>query len=149
MTIVIEQADESDLPALLNLLADSGLPQAGISDHLATALVARIGQDVIGSAALEVYGGLALLRSVAVKQAYQGQGLGQRLTQAALNLARQQGITHVYLLTETASRFFPRFGFRPIERSHAPVAVQQSIEFTSACPDSALAMEVNLEHVTK
>ena len=56
----------------------------GLSDYLATTLVARADQTVIGSAALEPYGAAALLRSVAVDQAFRGQGLGQRLTQAAL-----------------------------------------------------------------
>ena len=67
------------------------------------------------------------------------------MTQAALALARRQGITHVYLLTETAANFFPRFGFRPVDRSQVPPAVQNSIEFTSLCPASALAMELRLD----
>jgi amino-acid N-acetyltransferase len=99
--------------------------------------VARDGDAVVGSAALEVYGGAALLRSVAVDPARRGQGLGQRLTRTALDVARQQGIATVYLLTETAGDFFPRFGFRPTERAAVEPAVQQSVEFTSACPAGA------------
>lgn len=145
MTVSIERANVDDLSAILELLARTDLPQEGLSDHLATTLVARADQTVIGSAALEPYGPAALLRSVAVDQAFRGQGLGQRLTQAALALAQQQGITHVYLLTETAAEFFPRFGFRPIARAQVPPAVQRSVEFTSVCPVSALAMELHLE----
>ena len=145
MTVSIERANVDDLSAILELLARSDLPQEGLSDHLAMTLVARADQTVIGSAALELYGTAALLRSVAVDQAFRGQGLGQRLTQAALALARQQGVPHVYLLTETAAEFFPRFGFRPIARAQVPPAVQRSVEFTSVCPVSALAMELHLE----
>lgn len=144
-TVSIERTNVDELPAILELLARSNLPHEGLSDHLATTLVARASQRVVGSAALELYGTSALLRSVAVEGAHRSQGLGVRLTQAALALARQRGITHVYLLTETAAEFFPRFGFRPIARSQVPPAVQRSIEFTSLCPDSALAMELHLE----
>jgi len=145
MTTMIDAAMLDDLPAILSLLERSGLPGDGLSDHLATALVARAGRAVVGSAALEVYGTAALLRSVAVEEAFQGQGLGTRLTRAALALARQQGITGVYLLTETAGGFFPRFGFRPIARSEVPSAVRRSVEFTSACPASAQVMSVRLD----
>jgi amino-acid N-acetyltransferase len=144
MTVAIEAARNSDLRAVLALLERSGLPPEGLSEHFATALVARSGDAVVGSAALEVYGRAALLRSVAVDGALRGQGLGQRLTRAALDLARQQGITTVYLLTETAGDFFPRFGFHPTERAAVDVAVQQSVEFTSACPASAQLLVASL-----
>ncbi len=136
----IERAHPTDAPALYALLHRSGLPQDGVAEHLATALIAYDGAAVVGCAALEVYGTHALLRSVAVDAPTRGQGWGQQLTQAALDLARSVGVHDVYLLTETASAFFPRFGFRPIERAAVPVAVQQSVEFTHACPASALVM---------
>jgi amino-acid N-acetyltransferase len=100
--------------------------------------------QVVGSGALELYGDAALLRSVAVAPEQRGQGLGQQLTQAALDLARQHGVRQVYLLTETAADFFPRFGFRPIARADVTPAVQRSVEFTSACPQSALVMGASL-----
>jgi len=54
-------------------------------------------------------------------------------------------VATVYLLTETAAGFFPRFGFQPIQRAEVAPAVQQSIEFTSACPASAQPMRLVLE----
>jgi amino-acid N-acetyltransferase len=143
-TITIEAARNSDLPAVLALLERSGLPQEGLADHLATTLVARSGDEVVGSAALEVYGGAALLRSVVVEKALRGHRLGQRLTRTALDIARKHGITTVYLLTETAGDFFPRFGFHPTERAAVEPAVQQSVEFTSACPASAQVLVASL-----
>jgi amino-acid N-acetyltransferase len=144
---VIEPANETDLPALLALLERNGLPLDGVSQHLPTMLVVRSEQQVVGSAGLELYGPAALLRSVAVDAPYRRQGLGHELTQAALNLARQHTVEAVYLLTETAADFFPRFGFRPIPRHDVAPGVQQSVEFTSACPDSALAMMASLATV--
>jgi len=142
--ITIQPAKAADLPGILGLLERSGLPKDSLSDHLATALVARKGQTIVGSAALELYGPAALLRSVAVERTLQGQGLGHRLVQAALAQARKYGVSHVYLLTQTAGKFFTRFGFRPIARSEVAPAVQGSVEFTSACPASAQAMVIEL-----
>ncbi len=141
----IEPANPGDLPAILNLLAQSGLPTEGLSNHLDTTLVAREGNKLVGSAALEVYGGAALLRSVAVEQRLRGHGLGHRLAQAALTYARTLDIKHIYLLTETAADFFPRFGFHPITRADVPLSIRQSVEFTTACPDTAVAMTTQLQ----
>ena len=145
MAVVVEAAQPEDLQAMLALVARNGLPQDGLRDHMRTALVAREGRSVVGSAALEVYGTAALLRSVAVDSSLRGNGVGQQLTRAALELARSQGITHVYLLTETAGDFFPRFGFRTIERSAVAPAVRRSLEFTCACPESAQAMVLSMQ----
>ncbi len=148
MSVMIEPVQANDLPALFALLEKSGLPQEGLSDHVSTTLVAREDQAIVGSAALEIYGTTALLRSVAVADHLQGQGVGQQLTHAALNLARQLDVTKVYLLTETAAGFFPRFGFRPLPRSEVSQAIQTSLEWTTACPVTAQAMLANLDSDT-
>jgi amino-acid N-acetyltransferase len=98
----------------------------------------------VGCAALELYGCVALLRSVAAARDLRGTGLGWRLTEAALELFRHLDVEEAYLLTETADLFFPRFGFRPILRSEVPRSIQRSVEFTSACPASARAMVLDL-----
>jgi len=140
MTHAITPAVPADLPAILELLAASKLPRAGIEDHVASTLVARADSDVVGSAALELYGTAALLRSVAVATRLRGRGLGAALTVAALDLARRSGVRTVYLLTETAGRFFPKFGFATITRAQVDPVVLESPEFTTACPKSALVM---------
>jgi amino-acid N-acetyltransferase len=50
----------------------------------------------------------------------------------------------VYLLTNTAAEYFPRFGFERITRADVPPAVQASIEFTSLCPYTATVMRKRL-----
>jgi amino-acid N-acetyltransferase len=138
--IAIEPARATDLGGVLDLLQRSKLPTDDLERHLDTTLVARQNGAVVGSAALELYGTGALLRSVAVDAALRGQGLGHQLTDAALALARDKRVQTVYLLTTTAGDFFPRFGFRPIARADVAPPVQQSVEFTSACPSSAQVM---------
>ena len=144
MSMTIEPAQSSDLAAILSLLERGGLPAAGLDQHLEAAVVAREGTRVLGCAAIELYGQAGLLRSVAVDPATRGLGLGIRLTEAALTLARGRGVRTVYLLTETAAQFFPRFGFRPIPREEVAPAVRRSVEFTEACAVTAQAMVAEL-----
>src|SRR5262245_60398521 len=90
---------------------------------------------------LKPYGSTALLRSLAVASSRRGHGVGQHLTRAALDLARERRVMAVYLLTTTAADFFGRhLGFRPIARAEVPDTVRQSVEFGSACPQGAQAM---------
>jgi amino-acid N-acetyltransferase len=140
----IGPARRDEIPRILELLEEAGLPPDGLTNHHSTTLVARRDGQVVGSAALELYGQAALLRSVAVAKVLRGTGLGRRLTEAALALSRDFDVEETYLLTETADHYFPRFGFRPIPRSEVPRNVQSSVEFTSACPDTARAMVLDL-----
>lgn len=144
MNVHITRASEADRSSILHLLRDSGLPIDGLVDHLNTALVARDGAAIVGCAALEIYADGALLRSVAVAPAARGHGVGERLTEAAVSLARSLRTPAVYLLTTTAESYFPRFGFVQTTRELVPTGVQQSIEFRSACPTSAIVMRKRL-----
>ncbi|QYJ15910.1 Amino-acid acetyltransferase [Rubrobacter xylanophilus DSM 9941] len=144
MSVSIERAGGGDLPEILSLLRNCGLPQEGLEDHLETALVARSGGRIVGCAALETYPPAALLRSVAVERDRRGKGLGLRLSEAALSLARRLGVREVYLLTETADGLFARLGFEPVSRGEVPSPVRESVEFVSACPASARVMALRL-----
>jgi arsenite methyltransferase len=141
---IVEPASAADLAAATSLLTALGLPTEGLDEHIGGALVAREGGEVVGSVALELYGEAALLRSLAVRSDRQGTGLGTRLTEAALEEAHRAGVRELYLLTETADGFFPRFGFEHVERDEVAPAVRGSVEFTSACPESARAMRLVL-----
>ena len=141
---MIELARHSDLPQVHRLLERCSLPLAGVDDHVDTMLVAREDAHVLGTAALEVYADGALLRSVAIDPNRRGTGLGHQLTEAALRLAEARGVHTVFLLTTTAERFFPKFGFEQITRLAVPASVQESIEFQSACPVSATVMRKQL-----
>jgi amino-acid N-acetyltransferase len=144
MTVDVERATHDDLSAIERLLIANQLPIDGVRQCLETALIVRDNGRVIACAAFERYPSGALLRSVAVDKAYRGHGLGQRLTGAALTLARERGAQAAYLLTTTAAGFFPRFGFETIDREEVPADVRTSVEFTSACPATARAMRADL-----
>jgi amino-acid N-acetyltransferase len=141
---MIESATDRDLPEIRSLLQRLQLPLDGVDDHVGTMLVAREDGHVVGTAALELYAEGALLRSVAVDPQRQGGHLGHELTLAALRLAGEHRRDNVFLLTTTAERFFPKFGFEPIGRDEVPPSVQASVEFRSACPASAIVMRRRL-----
>jgi len=120
------------------------LPRAGVADHIGSVIVAREGSRIIGCVGIETYGRVGLLRSVAVDIAHRGLGLGIQLTETALELAKQRGVTTLYLLTERSAGFFLRFGFKKIARADVDPAVQVSTQFTGACPDTAIVLQRDL-----
>lgn len=140
----IRPAEADDWAAIADLLTKYDLPLDGVEQHLRDFLVA-VAPDggLAGVVGLEHYGSVGLLRSLAV--ATPGMRLGERLTRAVLTVARAHGMRQVVLLTTTAAGYFPRFGFRPIARDAAPLAVRASAEFQGACPDSAVVMVLDLE----
>lgn len=140
----IERALAADLGVVLALLAQCDLPLDGLSDHLATMVVARHDGRVVGSAALELYADGALLRSVAVAPALRGQGIGRSLTERAIALGESLNARAIYLLTTTADAYFPRLGFERIDRDGVSDGVRTSIEFASACPSTATVMRRDL-----
>jgi phosphinothricin acetyltransferase len=140
----IERARPHDLAGIQSLLRACKLPVAGLSELPELALVIHQGPMIVGSAVIEPYGDAGLLRSIAVESSLRGTGLGHRLVDAALGLARERNIRDVFLLTETAPSLFARMGFQPTVRSRVPPAVRQSVEFASACPASARAMHLPL-----
>jgi N-acetylglutamate synthase-like GNAT family acetyltransferase/protein-tyrosine-phosphatase len=145
--IDIERATAADGQSILRLLAENGLPLDGLLDHLDTAFVARTRAHaraegrLVGCAALEIYPDGALLRSVAVDPSARGRGIGRALTDAAIAFARSLDLPAVFLLTTTAEHYFPKLGFETIPRDQVPAGVQQSVEFRSACPASAIVMK--------
>ncbi|HEX4440084.1 MAG TPA: arsenic resistance N-acetyltransferase ArsN2 [Thermoanaerobaculia bacterium] len=140
----VRPARRDDFASASTLLSESKLPLEGFADHFGNALVATRGARVVGVVELEVYGNAALLRSLVVAPSERGARLGERLTREALRLARDRAAADVYLLTETAERFFPRFGFAVEDRVDAPEALRQSEEFRTACPASAVMMHARL-----
>ncbi len=141
---MIRGAREDDRAAIEALLRSAQLPIEGVADHLGSFFVAEDGDRTLAVGGLEAYGEVALLRSVAVALDARSSGLGSLVTHRVLDEARVRGMTSVYLLTTTAERFFPRFGFEVIERSEVPQPMRASRELQGACPASAIVMRLAL-----
>ena len=142
--ITVAPANRAELPDILALLEESELPAAGVEDHAEAFLVARDDGRLVGCIGLEAYGDVGLLRSLAVCSERRGGGLGQRLVAHLLDEARERGMTALYLLTTTADRYFPRFGFETIPRDEADSRLSASEELRGACPDTAVCMRLRL-----
>lgn len=104
-------------------------------------------KQVIASGGLELFGDSALLRSVAVAPQERGKKLGNQVVQDLLTKARSLGVHQLYLLTETAERYFEARGFKKITRELAPEAIANSSEFKTVCPASAVCMIYKMDLV--
>jgi amino-acid N-acetyltransferase len=148
-TIDIRPARTTDLASIETLLTNSGLPTVGVADALAGFFVAEADEKVVGVVGVEVccdrYG---LLRSTAVDDAWRSHGVGRRLVERAVAESERRGFHALYLLTTTAERYFPSFGFQVTTRDAVPDEVKATAEFASACPASATVMALELAQAT-
>ncbi len=123
------------------LLAECDLPTTDLEsrhfDHFLGCGSAEEPQGIVG---LEIFGSVALLRSLAVTEEARGLGCGQALVAGAETYAIEKGVHDLYLLTNTAERFFARLGYSRSERNAAPEPIKRTQEFSSLCPDSAALM---------
>jgi N-acetylglutamate synthase-like GNAT family acetyltransferase len=137
---MIRPAQPADESAILALLETCGLPLGGAREHLGNFWVAADGSHLVGTVGFERYGDVALLRSVATHPDWRRRGIAAALCERALAAATRDGIRTVYLLTETAQSYFPRFGFHQIPRSESDPRLAASAEFQGACGDAAVLM---------
>lgn len=137
---VVRPAVPDDLAPVERLLTASDLPLDGVREALGDFVVAETGGEVVGVAGLERCDGEALLRSVAVAPGWRSRGLGRALVTRVISDAEARGIRALYLLTNTAERYFPSFGFRTVSRDEVPASVRGTVEFSGACPVSATVM---------
>lgn len=136
---VIRPARVEDLPDVERLLRASSLPVEGVAESLGSFVVAESAGAFVGVAGLEFAGENALLRSVAVDPAWRGHGVGRALVEYILARAEDR-VCGLYLLTTTAERYFPSFGFATVTREAVPAGIRDTVEFTTACPSSATVM---------
>jgi L-amino acid N-acyltransferase YncA len=142
--LLLRSATPADGQMVAALLESSALPLAGVDEQLRGFVLAERDGALVGCAAVEVYETTGLLRSVAVRESERGRSTGQALVNRCIADARSAQLESLVLLTTTADRYFPRFGFRVIERAAAPAAVRESVEFREACPASAAVMQLSL-----
>jgi len=136
----IRNATNADLCAVESLLSASDLPLDGVRDNFSSFIVAEDEGKIAGAIGLEEFGSTALLRSAVVSAEHRGNGIGRRLVEQLLDHAQDAGIDEIYLLTTTAEKYFPRFGFARTTRAAVPDALTASAEFQGACPDTAVVM---------
>jgi amino-acid N-acetyltransferase len=137
-------AGPNDLLAIRPLLERSGLPTSDLDSARPHFALIREHGRVVAAGALQHFGSSALLRSVVVAPDRRASGLGRAIVGELERMARAAHITQLVLLTQTATEFFARQGYRVIARNAAPQDVQGSEEFRSLCPGSATCMVKSL-----
>lgn len=145
--IRIRDAQPEDWADVTALLTTVGLVPLDDTAQFGPQYAVAEGPDgkIIGVAGYERYGTNILLRSVAVSESHRLAGLGGRLTADRLCHARRNACSAAYLLTDTARGYWERHGFSVIDRGAAPPAITQSVEWSQACPASAIAMRRDFE----
>lgn len=151
MSFTLRPATADDLATVTELLMAAHLApnalDAQFGPQFAVALDDGSGR-VIGAAGVELYDGegetVGLFRSAVVDDAWRGRGVGAALTHDRLLWAEHCALRAVFLLTETAAEYWPRFGFTPMARDAAPESLKASHEWRQGCPASAVAMCVLL-----
>ncbi|MDX1910111.1 MAG: arsenic resistance N-acetyltransferase ArsN2 [Saprospiraceae bacterium] len=145
MSVLLQTAQPENRAALSDLLIRAGLPVADLPTDLSGFTLALVNGEVVGSAGIEKLAeGIGLLRSVVVAHERQGEGLGARLFTEAMHTARSNGLRDIYLITNTADRYFEKHGFQAISRDEAPPALAQTAQFDGLCPASSVVMKLNV-----
>jgi len=116
--------DVTQIHQLINYFADKGEMLARslseIYENIRDYFVVRQGDRVIACAALHVsWVDLAEIKSVAVSEDNQQQGIGAQLVEACLNEAKELGIPTVFCLTYRPA-FFEKFGFSKVDKMALP-----------------------------
>lgn len=126
----------------MQLLDEGGLPVVDITpEKLNDFFSFSLQATVVGIIGLENRGSEGLLRSLVVTESCRGQGIAAKLLGFLETYAVEQGINTLYLLTENGEAFFAKYGYVGTGRDSVPVAIQQTDEFLSICPDDALCMK--------
>ena len=129
------------LEAAIALLDEARLPTEDLTPaHCENFFFSGPASSPSGLVGLEIFGDVALLRSLVVAPQRRGAGEGAALLRHAEQCARARGVRELYLLTTTAESFFARHGYRRAERTSAPPAIRATREFSGICPASSAFM---------
>ncbi|MFQ5996460.1 MAG: N-acetyltransferase [Dehalococcoidales bacterium] len=123
----VEKAKIQDVPQIHRLINDFadrgemlGRPLSEIYENIRDYFVIRQGERVIACAALHVcWSDLAEIRSVAVAEESQKQGIGAQLIKACLEEAKELGIATVFCFTYQPG-FFEKFGLSQVDKMELP-----------------------------
>jgi amino-acid N-acetyltransferase len=131
----IRELREEDIPELLAMVGRSVraahlVPRdyVSIGEKADDFLVLSLDGNVVGCVALHRYGHAGEVACLYVKQSHEGLGYGQELVGAAELKARNEGVKTVFALTNRASKFFDRLGYRQVGVDALPEGRREKLE---------------------
>ena len=140
--VLIRISRSNDFLPVKQLLDDSHLPIEGVLDQFDNYFILENqNSEIIGCAGLEIYNQYGLLRSVVVRSEFQNKKFGSVLIQKMEEFGKSKNVKEIYLLTETAEKFFSKHGYKVIPRDSVPKHIQESYEYGTACKVSAIVMK--------
>jgi len=146
----VEKARIDDVPAihrLVNFFADKGemlhRPLSEVYENLRDFFVIRKDEEVAACVALHIcWSDLAEIKSLAVREEDQDQGVGKTLAEACIEEARGLGIATLFALTYKPT-FFEKLGFKRVDVQELPRKVwgecQRCPKFPN-CDETALLL---------
>ena len=142
-------ADVVQLESLMAPFVATGdlLPRSNydLCRHIKEYVVVEANGEIVACGALKVYSAtLAEVAGLAVRDDWQGRGLGKRVVEALIAEARAQGLAEVLALTRKPD-FFYRLGFGLSDRHHFPIKVWADCARCprqSCCDEIAVTMKV-------
>jgi amino-acid N-acetyltransferase len=142
----IIKATEQSRNEIINLLKSNNLPAGDLPEKLDEFYTAMDGQRIVGLIGMERYSHYGLLRSMVVHPDYRNKQIAKKLVQLLEQKAASSGIITMYLLTETAEKYFSRNNYQVITRKEVPEPLFRSSEFSHVCPVSATVMKKELQN---
>ena len=139
-----KKAGAQEYKQVYQLLQEENLPVVDLNPVLENFFVAMDNNILAGVIGMDRYGNNGLLRSAVVQKDYRNSGIAGSLVNQLFNCAKEQGVTTLYLITNTAVEYFKRKGFVTTTRDSVPDSVLQSKEFNGLCPASAVIMTLQL-----
>lgn len=141
MNCEFKKTSPENVLEVLALLSLANLPTSDICQNVELFSL-EIDNEIIGTAGLETNGKIGLLRSLSVLESRKGKGFGLLIVQNLEAYAKTKNIKELYLLTTTAKGFFEKkCNYKVIERINVPIEIQNSQQFASVCPSSAVVMK--------
>lgn len=145
MTVISKGINDETRDDVIQLLSSQKLPVSDLPFTLNDFFIAKDGDQLVGIIGLEKYNENGLLRSLVVHPDYRNKNIASQLVQKIEEAAQAKNLRAVYLLTETAEKYFEKKGYIKVERANVPEGIKSSSEFSNVCPVSAAVMIKNIE----
>jgi ribosomal protein S18 acetylase RimI-like enzyme len=121
MEVIIKSVGSaSEIPLELLLLADPSKEQINRYIRNAQCLIAQVDEEIVGEAVIITKDTDTMeIINIAVREGFQGRGIGKKLLYSAIDLARNQGAKRIEIGTGNSSLkqlgIYQRCGFRMFE----------------------------------
>lgn len=89
-------------------------------------------------------GDIALLRTVGNRKRVRKYGMGKLMVWHILAEAQWKKLKTIYLLTDTAEKFFTKLGFETIDRSELPEVLDKNHFVQNVCSQSSKVMKIDV-----